>query len=501
MIYKNLITLSKTDYILYRDCRRNAWIKIHKSDVYAKFPPSEFDKSLMESGYDVEKIARQLFPSGILIDEYGEKGKEITKKFLNKKELVLFQPIFIEDNFQAKIDVLKYNPKTNSYSIYEIKSTNDIDQKIHPYDLTFQVNLLRKSGLKIESINLIHLNREYIRSGELNINLLFKINDLTDEVNGLCEEVAIDMEVALKFLSQEILPDGFCSCIYRGRSNHCTTFTISNPQIPGYGIHDIARIGSSKAKLAELVDSNVFEINNIPLHIKLSITQQNQVEAFKLDKVLISKEEIANELKTLEFPLYFLDYETSPSAIPRFDGFSPYMQIPFQYSLHVLKSIDSELEHLEFIHTDSNDPTKYLIESLRKHIGDTGNIIVWFKVFESSIHNKIAERLPEEQLFMESLNNRIYDLIDIFNKQFYVHKDFRGSVSIKNVLPVLIPELSYKDLAIQEGTSAFLNWNKIIEDNLDKKEKDVIIEDLKIYCGQDTLAMYKIWKHLYEIVN
>lgn len=501
MFDKNSITLSKTDYLLYRDCKRNAWIKIHKPDVYSEFPLSEFEVSLMESGYDVELIARQLFPGGILIEEFGAEGKEVTKKHLLKKELVLFQPVFIMDGFQAKVDVLRFNPKTNGYSIYEIKSKNEIDQKTNPYDLAFQVNLLRKCGLKMESINLIHLNKEYLRLGNLNVNLLFKNNDLTDEINGLCEEVAIDMDSALEYLSQGNLIDGSCSCIYKGRSNHCTTFSISNPHIPKYSVHDIVRIGSSKAKLAELIDGNIFEINDVPLHIKLSPAQQNQISAHKLDRVLINKEVIKSELKNLEFPLYFLDYETFPSAIPKFDGYSPYMQIPFQYSLHVLKSPTDELEHLEFIHTDSDDPTKHLIKSLQKHVGTNGSIIVWFKNFECSVHNKIAERLPEAQLFMESLNNRVYDLMDIFSKQHYVHKEFRGSTSIKNVLPVLIPELSYKDLVIQEGTTAFLRWNELITENLNKNEKEEIIKNLKIYCGQDSLAMYKIWKHLDEIAS
>lgn len=493
--------LSKTDYILYRDCKKNAWLKVHKPDIYSQFPISEFDKSLMESGKDVEEIARNLFPSGKMVNAYGEKGKEITQSYLKNKELVLFQPVFIEDGFQAKIDVLKYNPESDSYSIFEIKSTSEIDQKVHTYDLAFQVNLLRKSGLKIDSINLIHLNKEYVRSGELNINLLFKINDLTDEINGLCEEVNWDMDSAKKYLNQETLPDGNCSCVYRGRSNHCTAFSVFNPNIPSYSVHDIVRIGNSKAKLTELVDSNIFDITNIPLHIKLSESQQNQIDSFKNDRILINKDDINYELNQLKFPLYFLDYETCPSAIPKYDGFSPYMQIPFQYSLHKLSDSNSELEHLEFLHIENTDPSLLVIDSLKKHIGDEGSILVWFKNFETSIHNKIAERNPDHKLYLDSINYRIYDLMEIFSKQLYVHKNFRGSTSIKNVLPVLIPELSYKDLAIQEGTAAFLNWIKLIDNGTSAKEKEEIINNLKIYCGQDSFAMYKIWKHLIETTS
>lgn len=494
-----MITLSKTNYLSYRDCKKNTWYKIHQPNIYSQFPLSEFDKLIMETGNEVESIARQLFPEGKLITEYGEEGQKVTHEYMSKKEPILFQPVFIIDGFQAAVDVLKFNPKTNSYSIYEIKSTNDVEQKLHPYDLAFQVNLLRRCGLNVDSINLIHLNSEYIRHGNLDIETLFKVVDLTEEINGLCEEVSIDMEGALEYLSKDSLSNGHCLCVYRGRSNHCTTFSISNPDIPAYGIHDISRIGSSKAKLAELVDSNVFNIHEIPLHIKLSPSQQNQVDTHKNDRIIIERNKIIEELTGLVFPLYFLDYETFPAAIPRFKGFSPYTQIPFQYSLYILRSADAEIEHLEFIHVESEDPTRYIAESLQKDIGDTGSVIVWYKNFESTINNQMGERIPELKPFTDSVNARIYDLMDIFHKQYYVHKGFKGSSSIKNVLPVLVPELTYKELAIQDGGTAAQSWNRIITEGLEISEKEKIIEDLKIYCGLDTYAMYSIWQKLQKI--
>lgn len=500
MTGKNTILLSKTDYLIYRECKSNAWLKIHKPDIYSQFPLSEFDLSLMENGRDVELVARQLFPSGVLVNGRGLEAQQKTQNCIQDKTSVIFQAVFVKDDFLAAVDVLKFNPETNSHSIYEIKSTNSIDRKTHYYDLAFQVNLLRKCGLKIDSINLIHLNSEYIRSGDLNINLLFKIEDITKEIEELCEEVAVDMECALKYLSQESISENFCFCIYQGRSKHCTTFSISNPNVPKYSVHDISRIGSSKKKLAEMIDSKIVDIDKVPLHIELSTFQQKQIEAYKQDKITIDKKNISDELKSLEFPLYFLDYESFPPPIPKFDGFSPYKQMPFQYSLHILKSPEGNLEHLEFLHTGSDDPTRQLVESLQEQIGSSGSVIVWHKNFECIMINKpIAERLPEFNEFIESLNNRVYDLEEIFLKQYYVHKGFLGKTSIKNILPILVPKLSYKDLAIQEGTAAFLRWAELITGNLNENNRSEIIKNLKIYCGQDTLAMYEIWKHLYEV--
>lgn len=493
--------LSKTDYILYRDCPKNVWLKMHRPDIYSSIL-TDFEMNIVQSGNEVELIARQLFPEGLLIEGRDKKAEQATQQLTENKKKVLFQPIFATDKFLAAIDVLEYEVETNSYNIYEIKSTNGIDDKVHYHDVAFQVNVLRAKGINVTGHYLIHLNSEYVRYGELKIerDQLFKITDITAEVESLVEDIAQEMELAHEYVSQDVEPKGYCACVYKGRSKHCTMFQYSNPDIPEYSIHDIARIGSSKKKLEELVDNNIFNFDEIPAHIKLSDIQQNQVESFVSNKVIKNNLEISLELKRLNYPLYFLDYETYPCAIPRFDGFSPYQQIPFQYSIHILNSPDSELEHKEFLYIGTDDPTMSLVESLQNDIGSAGTVIVWNKKFECKINEEIGKRIPSYQIFMDSINQRIYDLMDIFSKQFYVHKEFKGSTSIKYVLPALVPELHYKDLNIQEGGSASDCWNRVVSGIVEGADAESIAEDLKKYCGRDTEAMYAIWRHLHAMV-
>ncbi|HEX9061582.1 MAG TPA: hypothetical protein VF941_15485, partial [Clostridia bacterium] len=163
------MVISKTDYLLYRDCKKNAWLKLHRKDLYYQFELSPFDRMIIQTGNDVELIARKLFPTGILIEGRDKEAQNLTLEYIKRKEPVLFQAAFEKDGFFAAIDILEHIPETNSYSIYEVKANNEIDEKIHYYDLAFQVNLLRKCGLNVGKINLIHLNKEYIRQGDLNI--------------------------------------------------------------------------------------------------------------------------------------------------------------------------------------------------------------------------------------------------------------------------------------------------------------------------------------------
>ena len=494
-------TLSKTDYILFRECPKNVWYKIHKPDIYYKSELSDFEKHIIETGNEVELVARQIFSDGVLIEGRDEAARKLTEEYITKRQPTLFQPVFFKDSFLAAVDVLKFNEKLNSHTIYEIKASNEADKKRHYYDLAFQVNLLRKCCLKIEEINLSHLNSDYVRSGALDIANLFKSDDVTGEINKLCEEVDLEMNQALKYLSSETEPPGSCCCIYKGRSNHCTTFNHSNPNVPKYSVHDISRIGLSKKKLAELIDVGRFHLHEVPEDMKLSTNQRNQIDSHVFDRVLINQGKIRGELENLVYPLYFVDYETFPSAIPMFDDFSPYQQIPFQYSLYVLESLGAKLKHFEFLHDSATDPSKAFVESLQKYIGKAGNVIVWSKKFECAINKQIAERVPEAGDFIESINSRVYDLMDIFTKQHYVHKDFKGSTSIKKVLPVLAPELSYKELAIQEGGTAASSWIKLIGNEISLEEKSRLKKDMLEYCKMDTFAMVRILEELEKAIK
>lgn len=463
--------LTKTNYIIWRDCKKNAWLKIHKPDIYFAHELSAFEQQIIETGNEVDLLARQLFPTGE------------------------FQRKFEVNGFMAITDIFHQN------SIYEVKATNEIDKKTHLHDLTFQYNVLKLAGVDVKSANLIHLNPEYVRQGEIELHKLFMIEDMTEKVKEMAEEVMAEMQLALDYITQEKEPYGPCDCVYRGRSSHCTTFAYSNPHIPKYGVHDLARIGISKRKLQELVDGNKFLLEDVPPEIELSESQKNQIWTYLTDRTIISKEMIAEEMDKLVFPLHFLDYETFPAAIPRFDGFSPYNQIPFQYSLHILDKPSEDPWHKDFLYTQSGDPSQAFVGSLQKHIGPTGSIIVWHKDFECGRNRELGVRIPDSKNFFDDLEKRIFDLEIIFKKQHYVHKDFKGSSSIKKVLPVLAPTLKYDGLAIKEGGSAAEAWNKIVTDQATNTEKEEIITALRKYCELDTYAMYAIWRELYKLIN
>ena len=496
--------LTKTNYLISRDCGKNAWIKIHKPEIYKANPPSQFDLAIIETGNEVDVLARNLFPGGVLLPDRDASAE--TEELVAKKTPIIYQPVFETDKYKTACDIMLWNEATRGYDLYEVKASNSGEDKkqndnLYAHDLVFQAIVLKELGAPLNRLFLIRLNRQYARSGELNLQQLFTQEDFTSRAKEIENKARDEMAKAFDYLFSEKEPFGSCSCVTKGRSAHCTTFSHSNPNVPEYSVHDISRIGLSKKKLEELIDSGIFDIEKVPEDFELSDIQRNQVSAAQYKKIFVIRGEVKKFLDEIKFPISFLDYETFPCAIPRFDGYRPFDQIPFQFSLYILEDADKELSHNEFIFTGKTNPGEAFIAALKKYLPATGSVIVWNKHFEMGINTKLGERHPEYADFLSAVNARAADLEDVFKKQHFIHPGFRGKTSIKSVLPALAPDISYKGLGIQEGATASDTWNKIVTDFYNKKEGDRKTADLKEYCKMDTYAMYAIWKHLLSHVK
>lgn len=492
--------LSKTNFLICLDCAKNAWLKIHKPEVYKKKALSSFELNIVDTGNHIDELARGLFPGGILVKSRDD--TEYTKKLMEEKISVIYQPVFATEKYLAVADIFVFNSATNVYDLYEVKSSTTSEdnggRKTEDYliDMAFQKNVLNDLGIEVGNLNLIRLNKKYIRFGNINLKELFYIENLTNQVNEKLDDVRRNMEGVFELLSSDVELVGHCDCILKGKNSHCTTSWYSNSDLPEYSVHSIARI--HKTKLTELVDNNIFSIHDVPDDFPLSDNQKRQVKTAQSGKEYINKDGIRKFLSEMKYPLAFLDYETYPSAIPKYDRYSPYQQIPFQFSLHVIDSHDSELEHYDFIYTGSDCPDEYFAKALEKHLPKKGSVIVWNQKFEQGINRQLGERLSDYKDFMQNVNNRVVDLMIPFsgNTTIYDHPEFRGSASIKYVLPALVPHLSYKDMHIQEGGTASDTWNRIVSGEYSEEEKNIKVQALKDYCHLDTLAMVEIWRVL-----
>ncbi len=489
--------ITKTDYLEYTFCKKNLWLKKHKPELFEDVELSDFEKKIIEEGNIADEEARHLFPLGILVDRHGQDAVDDTKQYIKKKQKVIFQATFAEDVFFIRADILVYDKEKDGYELYEVKASNDVKRKEpHHYinDLAFQKSVIEKSGLNIVKTGVIHLNREYKKVGKIDYHQLFVTVDLTGEVLENQEKVQGQMEDIKTYLN---MPEQKgCECLYRGRNAQCTTFKYSNPDVPDYSVHDINRIGASKKLLYDWIDKGIYSLEDIDNANELTGAKKAQYDACLIDKPIVDQTAIKKTLDKLVFPLYFFDYEGFVSAIPMFDGFGAYEQIPFQYSLHIMQE-DGNIEHREFLITNpEGDLTRPLVERMKQDIDPNGTTIAWYSSYEKQRNTKLAELHPDYAEFLESINENMFDLMTIFSKNYYIDPAFKGSFSIKKVLPVIVPELTYKSLNISKGDQASERWERLISKDTPLEEKKQIEEDLLIYCKMDTWAMVKIYEFL-----
>ena len=448
--------LSKSDYMLF--LKHPAWLWVKKNDPKKIPPVDENTQAMFDAGHQFEPYAESLFPEGVSLgfsdyDEYRSLPQR-TKDAIERGDKVLFQPRFEWQDFTCICDIVSF-VGNSEIDLYEIKASTKAKPE-HEYDLAFQTAILEGTGLKVRNISVIHVNNQYVRYGDIKADEITTFSDITEAVRDKGDATQNHMAQALSVAKSPTMPD-------------------PNP--------DLAKLGSKKDWLP--IYQNI-----------VGIAEDSQQENIEPN---IDKPAIKQFLDELEYPLYFLDYETMAGLIPYFDGHRPYQQVPFQYSLHILESPDAELTQKEYLHRDNSDPSRPLTEQLIEDIGTTGSVIVWFEGFEKARNSELGEMLPEYKEAMEAINDRVVDLMIPFKLKWYDDPRFNGSASIKQVLPVVCPQLSYKELGIQEGGSAQRLWMEAILDETRADQKDQILSDLTEYCKMDTLAMVEIFRCLKEL--
>ena len=478
-----------------------AWLWLKKHDK-TKLPPIDDNtQAIFDAGNMFEAYAEKLFPDGLRLgfDNYQEylTLPQATAKAIADGNKTLFQARFEADNITCICDVVQFiDDKT--LDLFEIKSSTKAKPE-HEVDLAFQMTVLERAGYSVRTISVVHVNNQYVRSGAIDPKELTGVTDVTEAVRKLQDFTDQKITEALEMLASgnhpdfsPVLADNGAFSEWQEVYKHLNSFESGS-------IYDLCQLDNKT--LSNLNNAGIEFIKDIPENFILKPKQALQVEATRLGRPIIHAERIKEFLDSFIFPLYFFDYETLASLVPYFDGLRPYQQLPFQYSLHVLESPDSELKHYEYLHRENSNPAQSLSETLKSHIGDQGSVITWNMGFEKSCNTLLGTLLPEFTGFYASLNERIVDLMIPFSNGMYIDKDFCGSASIKSVLPVLVPELSYKALGIQEGASAQRLWMEAVLDGKRDEQKQQILDDLVKYCKLDTLAMVEIYKKLLDGVK
>jgi len=477
--------LSKSKYLSGLQCEKRLWLEIHKPELAPPPPPGQ--QRIFDQGTKVGEMATEEFPDGVLIEaDYLNIPDALkqTEEALNNSVDVIFEGCFVHENVLVRPDIILRNDQ-GSWNMIEVKSSTGVkEENIH--DVAVQTWVLQGCGLEMKRVFLKHINRECVYP---DLSNLFRTQDITEQVKTVLPSISKKLSEYKSMLNKSepnVLIGEHCSNPYG-----CQFVDYCWKNVPEHSIFTIPRLRWSVKE--RLLEENIVDLADIPGDFSLNKIQLKYLKSLETKNPIIDWNGIAGELDNLEYPLHFLDFETDGPGVPRFDGMHPYEQFPFQYSCHVMDK-NGGIEHYEYLHQSDSDPRQLLAESLTKAIGESGSVIAYNAGFEKGVMNKLALWCPEYTKPLQSIIERLWDQLNIFRK-YYTDYRFKGSNSLKNVLPVIIPSMSYENLAVSDGTEAQVTWNEMIL-LPDGNEKNKLINELKEYCGQDTMAMVEIHQYL-----
>jgi hypothetical protein len=484
--------LSKSTFMMGLQCPKRLWLYRKRPELRPEV--SEAQQLVYERGTNVGLLAQQLFPGGLDASpdepyQYPASVKQ-TFNWIRKGETVIYEAAFQHNRVMAALDILV--KKNGKWYAYEVKSTKEVKPQ-HIQDAALQYYVITQAGLPLADISIVHINPEYVRQGKLNIKELFTPVSIKKEVLKLQTQIGEQIEKGKEILQlkkepvQDIGPHCFdpYTCEFQG---HCWS------HIPEPSVFDLTRLNGNKK--FELYYEGVVSLEQLPKGYRLSTTQQLQVKAYLENYTHIEPEPIKKWLKQLQYPLYFMDFETFMPAVPLYDDTYSYQQLPFQFSVHRQAKPGGPAEHIDYLGHPATDPRPEFIKQLLEATKGKGTVLV-YSSFEAARLRELKQDFPRHKKSIDALLDRIVDLLTPFQKKWYYHPSMNGSASIKDVLPALVPELNYDELLVGDGHSAMAAFESLLTTK-DTAQTEQIRTALLAYCKLDTWAMVKLLEKLVD---
>ena len=476
-------SLSKSRLISAWQCPKRLHLEKHHPELG---DISAWTQALWATGHRVGSVAMDLYsePGSVEIAFDKRVGLMIskTRELLESGiDVPIFEATFRHEAVLIRADALI--PDGAGWRLVEVKASTSV-KDYHVLDCAIQDWVLRNSGIDVTSIALAHIDNQFVYPGSGDYEGLLIENDLTDEVRTL-EPTVLELVAAARDAVTGPMPridvGSRCTSPY-----DCQFIDFCWPNDTEY---PVAGLGGSKARLGEYVAMGYHDICDVPAESITAATQQ------RIHRVTCSGEteilaDAGTTFASLDYPRYYLDFETIGPAVPFWPGTRPYAPLAVQWSCHI-EEADGALRHKEFLDLSGDPPMRALALALIETLGDSGPVLM-FTNYEEGVIRKLIELLPDLEQPLQAIIDRLFDLHPVV-KQSYYHPKMAGSWSIKAVMPTINPDMDYMSLdGIKEGGAASEGFIEAIQRDTTPERKSELDRQLRRYCRLDTEAMVEI---------
>lgn len=472
--------LSKSRIIAGLQCPRRLWLQVNRPELVVLNPG---DERRFAIGHEVGEVARDIQPGGQLIEHDDDLGRAIseTRQLMATGEALLFEATFEYEGVLIRADILRADE--TGCDITEIKSSTSV-KDYHLLDCAVQAWVLEGAGYPVNSASVGYINNQFVYQGDGGYEGLITCEDVSsaiDELKATLPEQVVELKAVM---------EGDMPCVAPGAQCHdpfdCPFTGFCSPDTTEYPVTLLPR---GKRVAESLLAEGIEDIRDIPEgyleNDRFERVRRATVKGrYELDAAL------SHMVRTLEWPRFYLDFETITFAVPIWKDTRPYEQLTFQWSCHVEQS-PGVLAHGEYLDTTGASPMRAFTESLLAFLGETGPIIV-YSSFEATQLKALAMRFPDLEDKLKGVIERLVDLLPPTRAHYY-HPAMKGSYSIKAVLPTVAPDLDYSQLdAVHDGTEAQIAYLEMVDVGSPQERKTELKEALLEYCKLDTFAMVRL---------
>jgi predicted RecB family nuclease len=449
----------------------------------------------LDAGTEIGRHAHALFPGGVLVEEdvsrHGEAVERTRTHLADGSVPAIFEAAFTHAGVRIRVDVLE-RLAGDAWGLREVKSAARVKDE-HLHDVAVQRFALESSGLRVPSVEVIHVDTTYVRGdGQIDWRRYFHRQDVTAAVEPLRADIPRQVQSL-----HTVLALGEAPAIEPAR--HCFTprecefWAHCTREKPADWVFHLPR---RPDRFEALRAAGIERITDIPDDFPLSGKQALVRAVLREGREFVSAD-LGVALAAAGPPACYLDFETINPAIPLYPGTRPYQRIPFQWSLHHVEAA-GVLEHREFLASGRIDPRREFAATLLDALGGGSEPILVYSRFEAGVLDELAGVVPEHAAALAGLRARLVDLLPVVRRHVY-HPAFGSSFSLKAVAPALVPGFGYGDLeSVAGGDEAGTAFLAVAQGAVSEAEEERVRSALLAYCERDTLALVELHRALGE---
>ncbi len=436
-------------------------------------------------GHQVGNFARRIFPGGKDASpahhSQWKTAVEQTAKWIEAGETIIYEAAFIFQNVLVFVDILV--KENEHWSAYEVKSSFKISDT-YLRDIALQYYVLRGAGIRLHGVFLVTMNPDYEKGEEINLNDLFRMNDVREKVMELQPEIAGKVRELLPIAANDSRIDqeigSHCFQPYR-----CDFMGFCWGKIPVPSLFDLT--GIPRQAIIEKYKEGKLGLDAPGALEGLSEHQKLMADIFKTGKVHFNKEFFAGFFKEIKFPVAFLDFELFMPAIPVFKGNKPFQHLPFMYSMVKISSIRALPEYFQVFVPPGKIPETILAEPLRQQLKGIKTLVMFDKTTEMKMIASLGA-----QTILDKGKVKLVDLMDWISGMNLFFPGMKGSFSIKAMAADLNMENELNQLPINNGYDAASAYQSLFQP-IDLFASDEMTQHLKDYSKLDTDMLYRLF--------